>query len=103
MPEWTSTSRTMSAERRGYAPIASRRKSFAAAIVSTPANPPPATRMVSRSLRWAAAHSKSASSSTSISRFRSAMASPSDFIVSARSSRPGRPKKLVTLPSASTR
>jgi hypothetical protein len=73
------------------------------AIVSTPANPPPATTNVSRGLRSALEHSVSASSRRAMTRLRSAMASPSDFIVRARSCRPGRLKKFVDDPSAMTR
>ena len=64
------------------------------AIVSTPANPPPATTNVMRWSRSGAPHSVSASSSCWIIRLRSAIASPSDFIVIARSSRPGQAEEV---------
>src|SRR6516165_2123029 len=50
--------------------IASRRKSLMLAIVSTPANPPPATTNVSNGDRSAPAHSLSASSRWAINRLR---------------------------------
>ena len=53
--------------------------------------------------RSARAHSVSASSRCAINRLRSWIASPSDFIVNARSATPGRLKKFVTDPSARTR
>src|SRR5262245_6553501 len=58
---------------------------------------------LSRGGRSARAHSVSASSKCAINRLRSWIASPSDFIVSARSETPGKPKKFVTDPSARTR
>ena len=82
---------------------ASRRKSLMLAIVSTPAKPPPATTKVNSGGRSARAHSVSASSRCAIRRLRNWIASPSDFIVSARSATPGRLKKFVTEPSARTR
>src|SRR5205814_2865013 len=83
--------------------MASRRKSFMLATVSTPAKPPPATTKVNSGGRSARVHSVSASSRCAIRRLRNWIASPSDFIVSARSATPGRLKKFVTEPSARTR
>ena len=72
-------------------------------IVSTPANPPPATTKVSSGSRSARAHSVSASSRWEMSRLRSSIASRSVFMQIARSARPGSPKKLVTEPRPRTR
>jgi len=74
--------------------MASRRKSFMLATVSTPAKPPPATTKVNSGGRSARAHSVSASSRWAIRRLRNWIASPSDFIVRARSGDTGKIEEI---------
>ena len=70
--------------------------------VSMPAKPAPTTTKFSRRLRSAGSDSFSALSSISITLFLSSAASLSVFIVKAFLSTSGIPKKLASLPSATT-
>ena len=78
MRRWSSRRLRVEAQRLAHEVVDARR------CVSTPANPPPATTKVISGWRAPAAHSELASSSCVISRLRSAIASPSDLIVSAQ-------------------
>ncbi len=83
--------------------MASRTYSLSAPMVSTPAKPPPATTNVSMARRAAVSSVRLANSSSASIWLRSRKASPSDFIVKARSSTPGKLKKLVSEPKAMRR